>query len=308
MTVQGKKIELIGYDCGWGTRDWGCEDGPAQANAEKLMFRLRHYGYDPVSRGGLSAKFLGRAEEHEEKNKTLSHVVESAKRLCNHVGHALAQGRLPFVIGGDHSSAMGTWPAVTTTLKARENFGLIWIDAHLDSHTNETSKSGKYGGWWHGQCVTSLMNLNDATALNNIGGAGAKISPKHLCFIGTRSFEPEEKAFVEKHNIRVYDMDAVRKRGFGAVFKEAVEHVTAGTAGFGMTIDLDAFDPSEAPGVGSIEENGLLSADVLPIVQSIAHHSAFRALEIVEFNPHKDKDHKTRQLIEKLVGSIFAPA
>lgn len=307
MTKHTSKIEFIGYDSGWGSREYGCEDGPAAILIEKMMLKLRHFGLDPMNRGTISAKFLGRREEHTLKEKTLSHVVESCRRLCNHVRHAIEHGRLPVVFGGDHTSAIGTWSGATSALKAHENFGLIWIDAHLDSHTEETSKSGKYGGWWHGQVVTSLLGHN-IHELSNVGGATPKISPRHLSLIGVHSFEPEEKEFVEKHNIRVYYLDEVRQRGFAAVFAEALERATAGTAGFGITLDLDVFDLDEAPGVGAPETGGLKSDEVLPIIKSVGRHQSLRALEIVEFNPHKDKEHKTRTLIDKIITALFTPS
>ncbi len=307
MTKHTSKIEFIGYDSGWGSREYGCEDGPAAILIEKLMLKLRHFGLDPLNRGTIAAKFLGKREEHNAKDKTLSHVVESCRRLCNHVRHAIEHGRMPVVFGGDHTSAIGTWSGVTGALKAHENFGLIWIDAHLDCHTNETSRSGKYGGWWHGQVITSLLGHN-IHELSNVGGTCAKLSPQHISIIGAHSFEPEEKEFVEKHDIRVFDREEVRRRGFGAVFAEACERATAGTAGFGISIDLDVFDIDEAPGVGAPEDGGLTGDEVLPIIKSIARDPAFRALEIVEFNPHRDKDHKTRTLIDKIVSAVFTPS
>src|SRR5690606_23051009 len=101
--------------------------------------------------------------------------------------------------------AMGTWPGVVTAGNAAGKFGLIWMDAHLDAHTYETSAAGKWGGWWHGQPVAALTG-HGLPALTSLCGKFPKIAPEHLSIIGPHSFEAEEAAFVEKHNIRVYDL------------------------------------------------------------------------------------------------------
>jgi arginase len=299
------KVEIIGYDSGWGSRDHGCEDGPAAIHTDRLMHKLRHLGFEPKCRGTLSLKFLGRHEELNTREKTLPLVVEGTRRLSNHIKHALENQYMPVVIGGDHASAIGTWSGVVSALKAQENFGLIWLDAHLDSHTHATSLHGKWGGWWHGQPVSALLG-HGLPELKNIGGTTPKISPRHLSIIGVHSFEPEEDEFVKKHGLRVYPLAEVRKRGFGTVYAEALQRATDGTLGFGLTIDVDCFDPLEAPGVGAPENDGLHAKEVLPIIKSLARNPSFKALEIAEFNPHKDKDHKTRILIEKIIESVFA--
>jgi arginase len=299
------KVEIIGYDSGWGCGDYGCEDGPSAVHTDRVMHKLRHLGFEPKWRGTLSLKFMGRHEELNTKAKTLPLVMEGTRRLSNHVKHALENGFIPLVIGGDHSSAIGTWSGVVGALNAQQNFGLIWLDAHLDSHTNETSVHGKWGGWWHGQPVTALLG-HGLPELTNIGGPTPKISARHMSMIGVHSFEPEEEEFVRRQGIRVYYLDEVRQRGFKDIYAEALQRATDGTLGFGMTIDLDCFDPEEAPGVSAPESNGMHAAEILPIIKSIARNPLFRALEIAEFNPHKDKDHKTRLLVEKIIENVFA--
>lgn len=300
------KAEVIGYDSGWGCKDYLCEDGPAAIPADRVMHKLRHLGVDTKWRGPLGLKFLGKHQLLNTKEKTLPIVIEGLRRLFNHTRHAVENKAIPVVIGGDHASAIGTWSGVVSALKAEGKFGLIWLDAHLDSHTYETSKAGKWGGWWHGQPVAALIGQG-LPPLTEIGGTRAKLSPQHISMIGIHSFEPEEEAFVKKNNIRVYSLDEVNARGFKAVYEEALARATSGTLGFGMTVDIDCFDPIEAPGVGTPEARGLHAADVLPIIRSAARHPSFKALEIAEFNPHNDKNNKTLTLIEKILESVFTP-
>lgn len=307
MTNTDFKVELIGYDSGWGCADFRCEDGPMALRTDRLLHALRLHNIDAKWHGPLGLKFLGNHADLKTKQLTLPLVLEGLRRLSTHTQQTLNQGRMPIVIGGDHASAVGTWSGVVRALKAHQKFGLIWLDAHLDSHTLETSHQGKFGGWWHGQPVSALMG-HGLIDLVRVGGVATKLSPQHMSMIGIHSFEPGEHAFVKEHNIRVYYLDEVQQRGFKAVYAEALERATTGTVGFGMTVDMDCFDPLDAPGVGAMENKGLRAAEVLPIIKSVARHPLFKALEITEFNPHKDEDHKTRDLLEKIIEITLAPA
>jgi len=307
MQAPPLKVEIIGYDSGWGCSDYGCEDGPAAVQADSILNKLRHHGVEAKWRGSLGIKFLGRHDELKTKEKTLPLVVEGNRRLSSHIRRAIENQYIPIVIGGDHASAIGTWSGIVAAIKAPEKFGLIWLDAHLDAHTYETSYQGKCGGWWHGQPVSALLGYG-LPELINIGGANPKISPQHLSMIGIHSFEPAEEEFVKKHGIRVYYLEEVRKRGFKDVYAEALERATKDTLGFGISIDLDCFDPKEAPGVAALEGAGMHAAEVLPIISGVARHPLFKALEIAEFNPHKDKAGKTSALLEKIIETAFTAA
>jgi len=299
------KAEIIGYDSGWGCRDYLCEDGPAGLEPDQILNDLRARGVAARWRGPLGLKSTGRHEELDTKEKTLPLVTEGLHRLAQAVSGAIDARALPVVIGGDHASAIGTWSGTVSALGAEGSFGLIWLDAHLDAHTYETSKFGKWGGWWHGQPVSALTG-HGLPQFKDLCGARAKLSPRHMSLIGIHSFEPQEKEFVEAQGIRVYYLDEVEKRGFKAVFEEALARATAGTKGFGITIDLDSFHPEAAPGVGTPEKNGLHPAEVLPIISALARQPLFSALEIAEFNPHNDKNHRTRDLVRAIIAAIFA--
>ncbi len=300
------KVEIIGYDSGWGGKDFGCEDGPEKAQINKILHKLRHLGIEGKCRGALGIQFLGNHEEVTEKEQSLPFLIEGLKRLFNHVKHALEQTYIPVVIGGDHSSAMGTWAGVASTMEKRQKLGLIWIDAHMDAHTPETAENGKWGGWWHGQPVASLLG-EGSKDIRNISNRKQTIAPDNLTLIGVRSFEPAEKAFLRQHKVKVYYMDDVKEAGFDAIFKKALARATDGTDGFGISIDLDAFDPKDAPAVSTTEKDGLRIKNVIPTLKSIGHHPLFKALEFAEFNPHNDVENKTAALMANIIKSAFSP-
>lgn len=304
MHGKNLKVEVIGFDSGWGCRDYRCEDGPALVAADAVLATFRDLGIEAKWRGPLGLKFIGDHADVKTKEDSLPFTLEAVRRLAHHVEMSVREGYIPVVIGGDHSSAIGTWSGVVAALGMQENFGLVWLDAHLDSHTYETSYQGKWGGWWHGQPVTAITG-HGLRAFQEVGGFGAKISAKHLTMIGPHSYEPAEKEFIDRENVRVHFLGEVQARGFQPCFEEGLKRAMTGTKGFGMTIDLDSFQPDDAPGVGAAEDTGLVAAEVLQSIKSIARHPDFRALEIAEFNPHEDQLNKTRQLIENIIESAF---
>lgn len=301
--MQDRKIKIIGYDSGWGCLNPGCADGPEALDINLLADRLRKAGVHVTDTEMLDLKKLGDRAAATEKTQTFPQVVDSLQRLYASVLTAQEQEILPLVIGGDHTSAMATWAAAAQD--RADAFGLIWIDAHMDAHTPETAHQGKWGGWWHGMPLATLTGdgPSEFTAL----GAGArKIDPAHICLIGVRSFEPGEKDYVTRHGITVFDLEQVQEQGFAKLYAKALEIATNGTRGFGLSIDLDAFDPAFAPGVGTREENGLNPRDVLPIIQGTAAHPLFSGLEIVEYNPHNDIENRTAKLAQDIAISVFA--
>lgn len=304
---QERILDIIGYDSGWGCGDFRCEDGPYQFPCDQLMARLAAGHVQTNWHAPLGIKFLGRHDEADSKQKTLPFLLEGLKRLEQRVAASCASGHVPLVIGGDHAAAMGTWPAIVRTHDAARQCGLIWIDAHLDCHTYETSSEGKWGGWWHGQPLPALTGYG-LSELTGIGGREPKLDPAHICIIGAHSYEPAEKDFVTRHGIRVYSIEDVERRGFAAVFDEARAYVQQGTKGFGLSIDLDAFAPDDAPGVATREDVGIMASDALPALAGIGQDPRFYGLEIVEYNPHKDLNGKTARLMTDLAARIFLKA
>ena len=283
-------IRIIGAACGLGARDIGCADGPVAFHHSQAWHELAHH---PGVNWGETL-FASDDTSHTPAMR----IAGLCRHLSDAVGQTLAAGEFPVVLGGDHSIAVGTWSGVTR--HAGAPIGLLWIDAHLDSHTLETS----YSGAIHGMPLAFLLGRGDKRLLE-IGLPGRQLEPAHCVVFGARSFEPEEAAFLASMQVRVIGQAEIEQRGFQTAFHEALTIVASSPMGFGVSLDLDALDPAMAPGVGSPEPHGLAAPDVLNSLDRLAHEPGLRGLEIVEFNPDRDRQGLTARLIGALIGEFL---
>ena len=196
----------------------------------------------------------------------------------------------PVVLGGDHSCAIATWSAIAEFYGSANEYGLIWIDAHLDSHTITTSHSGAY----HGMPISFLLGTN--SYFFNLSEIH-KFNPENIVIIGARSYEDEEIEYLKSKNVKIYFIDEVKKRGIKDVFTEALKKVKCNTKNFGVSFDLDSIDPIDAPGVGSPVSNGIRWNEIKNNLSILFSDNSFNALEIVELNHFLDVDNRTAQIL-----------
>jgi arginase len=285
-----RAIVVIGAASGAGAPDPSCSAGPVALRRSQAFHDspLQHVEWDGILR-------VPRAQ----RDTPLHAVASLCARLADEVAGVLRAGHFPLVVGGDHSCAIGTWSGVHRALIEAGPIGLIWIDAHMDSHTFATTPSGQI----HGMPLACLLGHGEAT-LTGIDGAEAKLRPEHVCLIGVRSFEAGEAALLHRLGVRVYDMEEIRRRGLSAVFDEALAIVRQGTAGFGVSVDLDALDPAEEPGVGTPVPGGLRRAELADALSHLRGDRGFVAMEIVEYNPRRDRRHATADAAGSLLDAI----
>ena len=290
MSAPARHIVVIGAASGAGAPDPATAEGPDALRHYRVFHDtpLQHVAWDTILR-------VPRALQRTP----LQAVASLSARLAAEVEAVLQDGHFPLVVGGDHSCAIGTWSGAHRALAEKGPLGLIWIDAHMDSHTFATTPSGQI----HGMPLAALLGHGDP-ALTAIDGAMPKLRPEHVCLIGVRSFESGEAALLRRLGVRVFGMDEVRRRGLAAVFDEALAIVRRGTAGFGVSVDLDALDPEEEPGVGTPVPGGLHRADLAAVLSSLRDDPAFMAMEIVEYNPRRDRSHATADAAGALVDAI----
>ena len=135
---------------------------------------------------------------------------------------------------------------------------------------------------------------------------GGVLRPENLCYVGVRSYELAEWALLHRLGVRIFHMEEVHERGLAAVMTEALAIATTGTAGFGLTIDLDGFDPEDVPGVGLPVPDGLRAAETCAVLRPLARHRSLRAIEVVEYNPELDRGSRTARLVQDLLTSLLA--
>lgn len=289
-------IHFIGAASGWGAQKHATEKGAAFFMNADVVGHLKQMGFNALWDTLVSAQKSYVAQTPTADQKRF-YVKDHLERLCSKVQHVIRHGHFPVVIGGDHACAMGTWSGVISALGAEGNFGLIWVDAHMDAHTEETSPSKAI----HGMPLSHLLGVGSEDFIQ-LGSSKTKLNPQYLCLIGIRSFESQEEKLLRQLGVRIFYMDEVNKRGFRAVFEDALKIVSQANGGFGLSIDLDGFDPQEAPATGSLEKNGLFKADVLPALAHLPKHKKFKALEIAEFNPTLRGAEKTLKLMEDILS------
>lgn len=285
-----RSIMVIGAASCAGAPDPACAEGPDALRRYRVFHDtpLQHVEWDAILRVPRDAA-----------DTPLHAVAALGARLAAEVESVLHAGHFPLVVGGDHSCAIGTWSGVHRALAEKGPVGLIWIDAHMDSHTFATTPSGQI----HGMPLACLLGHGEA-ALTAIDGAEAKLRPEHVCLIGVRSFEAGEAALLHRLGVRVFDMEEIRRRGLAAVFDEALAIVRQGTAGFGVSVDLDALDPEEEPGVGTPVPGGLRRAELAAALSHLRGDPAFVAMEIVEYNPRRDRRHATADAAGALIDAV----
>ena len=284
-------LTFLGYACELGTPCRGTAAGPQHFIQSQPFQRLRPLiSHIDCFTPNAAAQGLEATTLLQEINTHLATKTEGLTR----------QGQ-PFVtVGGDHSSAIGTWSGVSTGLSDQGDLGLIWFDAHMDSHTPESTHTGNI----HGMPLAVLLGYGDPV-LTALHSPRPKIKGEHLCLIGIRSFEPEEEALLKSLNVRIFFMQEIQERGIKAIFAEALAIATTGTAGFGISFDLDVIDPTEAPGVGTPAPRGLLSAPLITALQAWNHHPQLLGLEIAEFTPILDIEGRTETIIAEIIEAIW---
>jgi len=188
-------------------------------------------------------------------------------------------------------------------MRQRGPLGLLWVDAHMDSHTPDTSPSGAL----HGMPLACLLGYGERE-LTEVAYPGPKLQPQHVCIVGVRSFEEGEARLLEVLGVRVFFMQEVQRIGPEAVMQEAMEIVSQETAAFGISIDMDAIDPLDAPGVGSPAPLGIAGRALVECMGMVAQQPKLAGIEVTEFNPLRDVNKKTAKLVGDLLGAGFRPS
>lgn len=287
LSQTDRKLSLIGVASALGCPKKGSEQGPLELLQLGLTNTLQLCGIDAHWQQIIHAK-------HQQTD--LNALALLCEELARTVKQQVEHQQFFSVIGGDHSCAIGTWNGV---YQARQHapFGLIWVDAHMDSHTPFSSHTGAL----HGMPLACLLGFGDQ-ALTGLAKPGPALQAEHLCLIGVRSFEAEEAELLANLGVRVFDMHEIRERGMDTVMAEAID--IAGSAGdFGLSIDLDALDPTIAPAISIPEPNGINLHELNRLIKPLAKTAGLIGVEIAEFNPRFDHQQQTARLISTILSA-----
>jgi arginase len=271
---------IIGMGCGHGARDRGCADGPQTLRRGGLAERLR-----------LNFPDLRCMELLASAGEPFAVVAGLCDQLAGLVARIVRNHRFPLVIGGDHSCAIGTWSGISRALGGPESFRLIWIDAHMDMHTPQTSPSGAL----HGMPLACLLGHGDPA----LACHPPALAPGNVTLMGIRSWESEEADLARRLGVRVVGMADLN-------LPPALTQA-AGSGRFGITIDLDAIDPIDAPGVGTPVAGGIRASALLAALAPLLASPACVGLEIAEYSPPHDIDHRTAALVEAFIMAALQP-
>jgi len=302
QSLPPRRIRIIGVPLDLGAARRGVDMGPSAVRVAGLEARLEALGHEVKDGGNISVAIAETKPEGQENARYLKEITETCTHAAEAVLRSLEEGMTPVVLGGDHSVAAGTVSGVAEFYR-RENkkIGLIWIDAHSDINTPETSPSGNV----HGMPLAALLGLGPES-LANIFGYSPKVAPENTVLIGVRDIDATEKENIRRAGItEVYTMRDIDERGMRTVMEEALRAAGRGTAGYHVSLDMDWIDPEDAPGVGTPVRGGATYREAHLAMEIIADHGRMLSFEIVEVNPVIDERNRTADLAVELISSAF---
>jgi len=297
----GRRVSILGVPCGFGASIAGVDLGPAAMRVARLRQRVAQLGYEVRDLGDLRMECPNDPAPPGVKTKFLREIAAANAQLAADVRKILEGGELPIILGGDHSIAVGSVSGVASFCRARgETFGLIWFDAHADMNTPETTPSGNV----HGMPLAALFGRG-APELTGIEGFSPKLDPRLCVHVGARDVDPGERELIRELGVRFITMREIDERGMGACMDEALAVASKATAGYVVTFDIDALDPTDAPGSGTVVRGGLTYREAHLAMEKIAERGGALSLEVVEINTALDVNNRTAELGVELICSAL---
>ena len=294
-----KQVAIIGVPQDYGAGRRGVDMGPSALRVANLNASLAALGYTVEDHGNV---FVDQPESIPESNSTARHLPQIAHnclRLAKMVEKAAAAGAFPLVLGGDHSIAVGTVAGITKHYGKR-SLGLVWIDAHGDFNTPASSPSGNV----HGMPLSSIVGQGPRE-LTHLRGRSPMVAARNVALVGIRDIDRYEADNIRAAGIHAYTMREIDERGMRAVMQDAIRVASDGTAGLHLSLDMDALDPSEAPGVGTPVRGGLNYREAHLAMELLHDAGKLVSMEVVEVNPVLDIANQTAALAVELVLSAL---
>ena len=296
-----RKIRVIGVPLDLGQSRRGVDMGPSAVRVAGLEARLEALGHIVEDAGNVTVAIAEQKQKGDARAKYLKEITATCSLHAELIVKTITSGEVPLVLGGDHSVGAGTVAGVAEFYRRQnQKIGLLWIDAHTDINTPETSPSGNV----HGMPLAAIMGLGPPQ-LADIFSFSPKVSPENCVLVGVRDIDGIERENVRRAGIEVLTMRDIDERGMRAVMEEALRIAGRGTVGYHVSLDMDWIDPEDAPGVGTPVRGGATYREAHLAMEIIADHGRMLSMEIVEVNPVIDEHNRTADLAVELALSAF---
>lgn len=294
-------IAIIGAPMDLGAGRRGVDMGPSAIRVANIDRRVAALGYKVEDLGNVAVEQAENSPLGARRARYLKQIAETCSRLAEKVDRAAGQGKVPLVLGGDHSIAVGTVSGMANHFHRRgEKLGVIWVDAHADMNTPQTSPSGNV----HGMPLACLMGKGPK-ALTHLFDWAPKVDPRNVALVGIRDVDSLEALHVSKSGVRAFTMRDIDQKGLSRVMEEAIDIAAAGTAGIHLSFDMDSVDPDEAPGVGTPVRGGITYREAHLAMEILSDTAKLMSLEVVEVNPVLDVANRTADLAVELMMSAL---
>jgi arginase len=297
-----RRIRVMGVPLDLGASRRGVDMGPSAMRVAGLETRLEELGHQVTDAGNIRVEIAETQGFGSKDARYLKEITETCTRTAEAVVKTLEEGMIPLVLGGDHSLAAGSISGVAEFYRRRgQKIGVVWIDAHSDINTPQTSPSGNV----HGMPLAALLGLGPEP-LGNIFGYAPKIPAENTVLVGVRDIDAAERENIRRAGVaKVYTMRDIDERGMRAVMEEALAVAGKGTAGYHVSLDMDWIDPEDAPGVGTPVRGGATYREAHLAMEILADHGRLLSFEMVEVNPVIDEHNRTADLAVELACSAF---
>ncbi|HEY3422533.1 MAG TPA: arginase [Methanocellaceae archaeon] len=294
-----KKVRIVGVPLDLGADKRGIDMGPDALRNDGLVEQIMELGIKVEDTGNihLPPKPLMNHVPKNERLKNYDEVITACRKVRDFVSKSIEDGYFPLVIGGDHSIAMGTTAALS---KHYKKIGVLWIDAHGDFNTEETTISGNI----HGMSFAASVGKGTKSLVGKMG-VKTRVCEDHCVLIGARDLDLLEREALKKSKVTVFTMRDIDEHGMFRTMQEALKIACEGVDALHVSFDLDSMDPVEAPGVGTPVQGGITYREAHLAMELISECDKLRSLEMVELNPILDRHNVTGKLAIGLITSAL---
>jgi arginase len=282
------QVDIIGVPVDLGADRRGVDMGPSAMRYAHLRQKLESLGHAVDDKGNIEVAIAETCSVDEPSLKYIDCIVPMSRRAAGAVATSLQGGHFPLVLGGDHSLSLGS---VRGAAHGRK-LGLIWIDAHADFNTNETTPSGNV----HGMPLGALCGLGDERLTRLWDEAVPVVDPRRVAVVAVRDLDPGEKVNLREAGVMVMGMEQIDRLGMAGAVEKAIERVSQDADGLYLSFDMDALDPRHAPGVGTPVAGGLTQREAHVACELIGETGKLVGMDLVEVNPILDIQNQTAAL------------